>query len=103
MDVHSFCYNHTHNNDTPEHRFVTNPISVKFKFYIPKVSLRIGEEVKIMNNKTAFRKGYEPSIGKSVYQIYKCDGPFAFVMSLKFHLIDGTKSMKDNSQNHDHY
>lgn len=27
-----------------------------------------------MNNKTAFRKGYEPTFSKDIYQVYKSDG-----------------------------
>jgi hypothetical protein len=72
-----YNYNHTINraiNDTPENRFVTNPSSGTFKVYTPGDILRIGDRVRILNNKAAFRKGYEPTFSKKIYQIYKGDG-----------------------------
>jgi hypothetical protein len=60
---------------------VTNPSSGTFKassgtfkVYKPRDTLRIGDSVRILNNKTAFRKGYEPTFGKTIYQIDKGDG-----------------------------
>ena len=72
-----YNYNHTFHrtiNDTPENRFVTNLSSGTFKVYKPRDTLRIGDRVRILKNKTAFRKGYEPTFGKTIYQIYKGDG-----------------------------
>ena len=72
-----YNYNHTFHRaikDTPENRFVTNPSSGTFKVYTPRDTLRIGDSVRILNNKTAFCKGYEPTFDKTIYQIYKGDG-----------------------------
>jgi ribosomal protein S24E len=72
-----YSYNHTYHraiNDSPENRFGTNPNTGTFKVYTLKELLRFGDRVRILNNKTAFRKGYEPTFGKYVYQIYEGDG-----------------------------
>lgn len=72
-----YNYNHTFHRaikDTPENRFVTNPSSGTFEVYKPRDTLRIGDRVRILKNKTAFRKGYEPTFSKTIYQIYKGDG-----------------------------
>ena len=45
-----------------------------FKVYTPRYTLRIGDRVRILKNKAAFRKGYEPTFGKTIYHIYKGDG-----------------------------
>jgi hypothetical protein len=72
-----YNYNHTMNraiNNTPENRFSTNSNTGNYKAYTTNILFRIGDKVRILKDKKAFQKGYEPTFSKTIYQIYKGDG-----------------------------
>ena len=55
-----YNYNHTINrtiNDTPENRFNTNPNTGFYKTYNANYYFRIGDKVRVLNNKKAFQEG----------------------------------------------
>ncbi len=88
-------YNHTYHraiNDKPEIRFLKNLSSGTFPpVYTTKYILKMGDKVRIMNNKTVFRKG---TFSNDIFQIYKVkDILLAYEMNSEFQLTDGTKFM----------
>ena len=72
-----YNYNHTVNraiSDTPESLFITNPNAGHYKAYNANYYFKIGDKVRVLNNKRVFQKGYEPTFSKTIYKICKGDG-----------------------------
>lgn len=72
-----YNYNNTMNraiNNTPENRFSTNSNTGNYKAYTTNILFIIGDKVRILKDKKAFQKGYEPTFSNTIYQIYKGDG-----------------------------
>jgi hypothetical protein len=66
-------------DDTPENLFTINSNTGNYKAYSTNNFFRIGDKVRILNDKRAFQKGYEPTFSKNFYQIYKGDG-YSFII-----------------------
>ena len=77
-----YNYNHTYHrgiNGIPQQLYLSNPSTGTMNVKIKKNAIGVGDKVRLLKTRQAFRKGYEPKYSHTIYKVISGNGYSYFI------------------------